>query len=118
MGQDRECLIIVPCTKLYEASTFKFALTNCILKYTGEAEPALTQPIIHVSLLTDGVHRTFPFRFEVGIMQMHSKYHRPDVPPRRPRTCSTARYMSAAEDCGRPKSCKICGMALRVSNSR
>jgi hypothetical protein len=26
--------------------------------------------------------------------------------------------MSAAEDCGRPKSCKMCGMALRVSNSR
>lgn len=26
--------------------------------------------------------------------------------------------MSAADDCGRPKSCKICGMALRVSNSR
>jgi hypothetical protein len=45
-------------------------------------------------------------------------YPRPDVPPRRPRTCSTARYMSAADDCGRPKSCKMCGMALRVSNSR
>jgi hypothetical protein len=26
--------------------------------------------------------------------------------------------MSAADDCGRPKSCKMCGMALRVSNSR
>jgi len=26
--------------------------------------------------------------------------------------------MSAADDCGRPKSCKMCGIALRVSNNR